>query len=52
MFVERAFLLACQAHHTSDDDDIGDVDIFVLTKDGMKLTVNPLWLAHLQVSLS
>ncbi|KAL0037645.1 hypothetical protein WJX77_006007 [Trebouxia sp. C0004] len=40
-----------KAHHTSDDDDIGDVDIFVLTKDGMKLTVNPLWLAHLQTRI-
>ncbi|KAL0047720.1 hypothetical protein WJX82_010297 [Trebouxia sp. C0006] len=40
-----------KAHHTSDDDDIGDVDIFVLTRDGMKLTVNPLWLAHLQTRI-
>ena len=48
----ESLLLLCQAHHTSDDDDAGDVDVFVLTEDHQNLTVNPEWLEHLQVSSS
>ena len=45
-------LLLFQAHHTSDDDDAGDVDVFILTEDHQNLTANPVWLEHLQVSSS
>ena len=48
----KLLLLLCQAHHTSDDDVAGDVDVFILTEDHRNLTVNPVWLEHLQVSSS
>ena len=42
--------LVLQAHHTSDDDSIENLDTFLLDKDQKQFTVNPVWLKALEAS--